>query len=190
MNETEERELAARLEAVLFAAGDPVPSGIICERLCMEPEELEKTAGFLADQYLYERRGIRLVALDGAYQLVSAPQYADSVRAVLLKSRPQKLSAAGMEVLSIVAYFQPVTRVYIEQLRGIDCSRILSQLIERGLIEEAGRMAAPGRPILYRTTRDFLRVFGISSIEELPHLDKLEKEDIVMAPEDDSGKEQ
>lgn len=177
-----ESSLTGQLEAVLFAAGEAVSEKLLMEKLGLEQDEFENTVAALMEGYDTPESGIRLLRLDGALQLCSAPQYAETVRAVLQKNRPQKLSAAAMEVLSVVAYFQPVTKVYIEQLRGIDCSRILAQLSDRGLIEEAGRMSVPGRPILYRTTRDFLRVFGVSSLDELPKLERVQKEDV--KPED------
>jgi len=170
--------LRGQLEATLFAAGDTVSEKLICERLDMEPEDLRDILDELEKDYEENQRGIRLLRLDGDLQLCSAPDCAEAVRTVLQKTKPQKLSAAAMEVLSVVAYFQPVTKVYIEQLRGIDCSRILSQLTDRGLIEEAGRMSVPGRPILYRTTSRFLRVFGVSSIDQLPKLERITKEDV------------
>jgi segregation and condensation protein B len=166
----EDNDRACQLEAVLFAAGEPVSAQQLCSKLDISQEQLRAAAEKLSDYYLYERRGIRLLYLDGAYQLVSSPEHAQAVRAVLERSRPQKLSPAALEVLSVIAYYQPVTKVYIEQLRGLDCSYTLASLAERGLIEEAGRLLAPGRPILYRTTKEFLRVFGLSSLSELPKL--------------------
>ena len=163
------------LEAVLFAAGESVEREQLCLKLNMDEQELDELASRLQDTYLFERRGIRLLKLDGAYQLASAPEYASSVRAVLERSRPQKLSPTAIEVLSVVAYFQPVTKVYVEQIRGLDCSYTMNQLQQKGLIEEAGRLNVPGRPIQYRTTKDFLRVFGLSSLDELPPLPGIER---------------
>ena len=163
------------LEAVLFAAGESVERQQLCLKLNMDEQELDELAARLRDTYLFERRGIRLLMLDGAYQLASAPEYASSVRAVLERSRPQKLSPTAIEVLSVVAYFQPVTKVYVEQIRGLDCSYTMNLLQQKGLIEEAGRLNVPGRPIQYRTTKDFLRVFGLSSLDELPPLPGVER---------------
>ncbi len=179
----EDNDRVFQLEAVLFAAGEPVSAQQLCSKLDMSHEQLRAAAGKLADYYQYERRGIRLLNLDGAYQLASAPEHAQAVRAVLERSRPQKLTPSALEVLSAVAYFQPVTKVYIEQLRGLDCSYTLASLAERGFIEEAGRLQAPGRPILYRTTKEFLRVFGLSSLKELPKLSGAE-DDAQMSLED------
>ncbi len=171
----EDIERLGQLEAVLFAAGEPVSEEQLCTKLAMPVEALQTLAESLSESYLSQKRGIRLLNLDGAYQLVSSPEYATAVRAVLERSRPQRLSPSALEVLSVVAYSQPVTKVYVEQLRGLDCSYTLGQLTDRGLIEEAGRLAVPGRPILYRTTKEFLRVFGISSLEELPKLEGFEE---------------
>ena len=121
-------------------------------------------------QYSYERRGIRLLRLDASYQLCSAPEYADYVRKTLESRKPARLSQPALEVLAIIAYYQPVTRAYVDQVRGVDSSYTVGLLLERDLIEESGRLAVPGRPILYRTTKTFLRSFGLSSLEELPEL--------------------
>jgi len=127
-------------------------------------------AAHLQDRLGYERRGIRLVRLDNALQLCSSPEYADYIRLALETRKPPQLTQPATEVLAIIAYFQPVTRAYIEQVRGVDSSYTVGLLQDRGLIEPCGRLAVPGRPVLYRTTKDFLRVFSISSLEELPEL--------------------
>ena len=159
------KELESALESILFAAGEPV--GV--ERLCLVAQRL-------MDRYSYERRGIRLVKLDTSYQLCSSPEYAPYVRKILENRKPARLSQPALEVLSVIAYFQPVTRAYVDQVRGVDSSYTVGLLLERELIEEAGRLAVPGRPILYRTTKNFLRSFGLSSLEELPELPDSSKE--------------
>ena len=144
------------------------------ERLCLSLEAdrptLDAVAQRLMDQYSYERRGIRLLRLDASYQMCSAPEYADYVRKTLESRKPARLSQPALEVLAIIAYYQPVTRAYVDQVRGVDSSYTVGLLLERDLIEESGRLAVPGRPILYRTTKTFLRSFGLSSLEELPEL--------------------
>ena len=164
------------LEAVLFAAGDSVPASRLCEVLEIGREELEVCVAALADRYDYERRGIRLVRLDDRYQLVSRADYACYVRKVLESGRPPVLSQSALEVLAIVAYKQPVTRAYIDRVRGVDSGHTVSSLADKGLISSCGRLDVPGRPNLYATTEKFLRSFGLSDLEELPYIEGFEVE--------------
>ena len=164
------KEMEAALEAVLFAAGEPVGVERLCLSLEADRPTLDAVAQRLMDQYSYERRGIRLLRLDASYQMCSAPEYADYVRKTLESRKPARLSQPALEVLAVIAYYQPVTRAYVDQVRGVDSSYTVGLLLERDLIEESGRLAVPGRPILYRTTKTFLRSFGLSSLEELPEL--------------------
>lgn len=169
--------MEAALEAILFAAGEPVAVDRICLTLDLDKATVEAVCQRLADQYSYERRGLRLVRMDGNYQLCSAPEYAPLIRKTFESRKPAKLSQPALEVLSIIAYYQPVTRAYIDQVRGVDSSYTVGLLLERELIEEAGRLAVPGRPIQYRTTKNFLRSFSLSSLEELPELPSASAED-------------
>lgn len=171
------KETEAALEAILFAAGEPVSVERICLTLELDRPTVDAVCQRLADQYSYERRGLRLVRLDTSYQLCSAPEYAALVRKTLESRKPAKLSQPALEVLSIIAYYQPVTRAYVDQVRGVDSSYTVGLLLERELIEEAGRLAVPGRPIQYRTTKNFLRSFGLASLEELPELPSATPED-------------
>jgi segregation and condensation protein B len=171
------KDIESAIEGILFAAGEPVGVERICLALEIDRATVDAVAQRLADYYSYERRGIRLVKMDTAYQLCSAPEYADVVRRTLETRKPAQLSQPALEVLSIIAYFQPVTRAYIDQIRGVDSSYTVSLLAERGLIEECGRLAVPGRPIQYRTTKDFLRCFSLSSLDELPELPNSSLED-------------
>ena len=164
------KEMEAALEAILFAAGEPVGVERLCLGLETDRPTLDAVAQRLMDQYSYERRGLRLLRLDTSYQLCSAPEYAGYVRKTLESRKPARLSQPALEVLAIIAYYQPVTRAYVDQVRGVDSSYTVGLLLERELIEESGRLAVPGRPILYRTTKTFLRSFGLSSLEELPEL--------------------
>ena len=164
------KEMEAALEAVLFAAGEPVGVERLCLGLETDRPTLDAVAQRLMDQYSYDRRGIRLVRLDGSYQLCSAPEYADAIRSTLESRKPARLSQPALEVLAIVAYYQPVTRAYVDQVRGVDSAYTMGLLLERELIEEAGRLSVPGRPMQFRTTKNFLRSFGMSSLEELPEL--------------------
>jgi len=144
------------------------------ERLCLTLEQDRETVDSvcqrISDDYSFERRGIRLIRLENSWQMCSAPECASYVRKALENRKPARLSQPALEVLAAVAYFQPVTKAYIEQIRGVDSSYTVGLLLERGLICEAGRLAVPGRPIQYRTTKTFLRSFGLSSLEELPEL--------------------
>ncbi|MGM9605991.1 MAG: SMC-Scp complex subunit ScpB [Oscillospiraceae bacterium] len=171
------KEMEAALEAILFAAGEPVGVERLCLTLELDKATVEALCQRLADQYSYERRGLRLVRMDTSYQLCSAPEYAPLIRKAFESRKPAKLSQPALEVLSIIAYYQPVTRAYIDQVRGVDSSYTVGLLLERELIEEAGRLAVPGRPIQYRTTKNFLRSFGLSSLEELPELPSTTAED-------------
>ena len=174
---TELNELECTLEAVLFAAGDSVSEGKLCAVLQIDKGALEEAARELADYYDFNRRGIRLLHLDDRYQLASRGEYASAVRGVLETRKPQNLTPSALEVLAIVAYKQPVTKTYIEQVRGVDSTYTVSSLAEKGLIEDCGRLDVPGRPILYRTTESFLRSFGLSSVSQLPSLDSFGEAD-------------
>ena len=170
------KEIESAMEAILFAAGEPV--GV--ERLCMALEIDRATADTVAqklmDDYSYQRRGLRLVRLDTSYQLCSAPEYADMIRRAFEIRKTAKLSQPALEVLAIIAYYQPTTRAYVDQIRGVDSSYTVGLLVERKLIEECGRLQVPGRPRLYRTTKNFLRSFHLTSLEDLPSLPGMESE--------------
>ena len=170
-------ELSSALEAILFAAGDSVEKERICAVLGAELSALEAAAEHLRAVYAAPDRGIRLVELDGKYQLVSSPDWSDEIVRALEKRRPPRLTPTALEVLAIVAYYQPVTRSYIEKIRGVDSSYTVSFLTERGLIAPCGRLEAPGRPTLFGTTEQFLRVMGVSSLEELPPLPDIATEE-------------
>lgn len=171
------KEVESAIEGILFAAGEPVGVERLCMTLEIDRETADAVCQRLADQYSYERRGIRLVRLENCYQLCSAPEYADYIRKAFESRRPARLSQPALEVLSIIAYYQPTTKAYVDQIRGVDSSYTVGLLTERELIEECGRLAVPGRPILYRTTQNFLRSFGLASLEELPELPNASAED-------------
>jgi len=171
------KELEAVIEGILFAAGDPVGVERICMALEQDRETVEAVCQRIADRYSYERRGIRVVRMDTSWQMCSAPEHADTIRKVFETRKPAKLSQPALEVLATVAYFQPVTRAYIDQVRGVDSSYTMNLLQERDLVEECGRLAVPGRPIQYRTTKTFLRTFGLTSLSELPELPNATTED-------------
>ena len=171
------KEIESAIEGILFAAGEPVGVERICLSLEIDRATADAVCQRLADAYSYERRGIRLVKLDSSYQLCSAPEFASYIRRAFESRRPARLSQPALEVLAIIAYYQPVTRAYVDQIRGVDSSYTVGLLLERELIEECGRLAVPGRPIQYRTTQNFLRAFGLSSLEELPELPNASPED-------------
>ena len=177
------KELESALESVLFAAGEPVAVERLCLGLDVDRGTIDAVAQRLMDQYSYERRGLRLIKLETSYQICSAPEYAGYVRKTLESRKPAKLSQPALEVLAIIAYYQPVTRAYVDQVRGVDSSYTVSLLLERELIQECGRLAVPGRPILYQTTKSFLRSFGMSSLEELPELPDASKDGVQMTLE-------
>lgn len=167
-------EVEAAMEGILFASGEPVGIDRICVALGLDRPTAEQILQKLEDYYAYERRGIRLVHMDESWQLCSAPDYADVIRKAFEIRKPAKLSQPALEVLTIIAYYQPTTRAYVDQVRGVDSSYTMGLLQERRLIEECGRMQVPGRPRLYRTTKEFLRVFHLGSLEELPEMPGIE----------------
>ena len=171
------KELQAALEGILFASGEPVAAERLCVGLDIERDTLEQVAQHLMDEYSFQHRGIRLVKLDNSYQLCSAPECADCIRKTLESRKPARLSQSALEVLAVFAYYQPTTRAYVDQVRGVDSSYTVSLLLERELIEECGRLAVPGRPILYRTTKNFLRSFNLTDLDELPELPDSTPED-------------
>ena len=173
----EVKEIESAIEGILFAAGDPVGVERLCMALDLDRATVDTVCQRLADYYSYERRGVRLLRLENSYQLCSAPEYADCIRRAFESRRPARLSQPALEVLAIIAYYQPTTRAYVDQIRGVDSAYTMGLLLERDLIEECGRLAVPGRPILYRTTQTFLRSFGLSSLEDLPELPSASPED-------------
>ena len=166
----DERELKAALEAIIFASGEPVPAGRISLVLGVPEAEVYSCAEALAAEYEREGRGFRLVRLDKSLQMCSAPQYAKAIARVIEHRAPPKLSPPALETLAVIAYFQPVTRAYVDEVRGVDSSYTVSSLVDKGLIEPSGKLEAPGRPTLYKTTEAFLRVMGVSELSELPKL--------------------
>ena len=166
----EMNEIEAALEGILFASGEPVHIDRICLALDMDRSTVEQVLHRLSDQYAFDRRGIRLLQLEDSWQMCSAPDYADIIRRAFEIRKPAKLSQPALEVLTIIAYYQPTTRAYVDQVRGVDSSYTVGLLLERKLIEECGRLQVPGRPHLYRTTKNFLRAFHLNSLEDLPEL--------------------
>lgn len=164
-------EIKRCLEAVLFAAGEPVGLQRLATAIGAPQEQIEQAAKELMDMYSFERRGVRILALEDSYQMVSAQDMSDVITRALETRKPPKLTASALETLTVIAYYQPCTKAFVEQIRGVDSSYTVSALLNKHLIEERGRLSVPGRPILYGTTSDFLRTFGLSSLEELPEVD-------------------
>ena len=168
------KEIESAVEGILFASGEPVHIDRICMALEMDRPTVELVLQRLSDHYSFERRGVRLLRMEESYQLCSAPDYAEVIRKAFEIRKSAKLSQPALEVLTIIAYYQPTTRSYVDQIRGVDSSYTVGLLLDRHLIEECGRLQVPGRPHLYRTTKAFLRAFHINSLDELPEMPGLE----------------
>ena len=170
----EMKEIEAAVEGILFASGEPVHIDRICLAAELDRPTAELVLQKLMDYYSFERRGMRLLRLEDSWQLCSAPEYADVIRRAFEIRKPAKLSQPVLEVLTIIAYYQPTTRAYVDQIRGVDSSYTVGLLLDRHLIEECGRLQVPGRPRLYRTTKAFLRAFHLNSLEDLPEMPGME----------------
>lgn len=158
------------IEAILFAHGDPIEAEKICEAAGIEEDTLVKLIQLLSDRYESTSSSLTVLKLGNCYQLAVRAEFSDHVRAALETKKNTPLSPAAMEVLTIIAYNQPVTKGFVEHIRGIDSSSVVNSLVEKNLLEEAGRLDVPGKPIAYRTTPTFLRCFQLSSIDDLPPL--------------------
>ena len=166
-------QLKRAIEAILFAAGERMELSRLCAVLETDPSDVEKAADELADLYAFERRGMRILKLEKGYQMVSSGEMADYVTKALETRKPPKLTSSQLETLTIIAYYQPATKAMVEQIRGVDSAYSVAALMNKKLIEEAGRLNVPGRPIQYKTTPDFLKTFGLTSLEELPPIEKI-----------------
>ena len=169
----EQIELQRAIEAILFAAGEPVEISQLSHVLETDEKDIISAADALSDELSYNRRGIRIVRLEKSYQMASSGEMADYITQTLETRKPPKLSASQLETLTIIAYYQPATKAMVEQLRGVDSSYSIGALLNKKLIEDAGRLNVPGRPIQYKTTANFLRTFGIESLEDLPAIEKV-----------------
>ncbi len=170
----EQIELQRAIEAILFAAGERIELSRLAMVLETDEIEVQAAADALADTLAFNRRGIRILRLEKGYQMVSSGEMADYVTKCLETRKPPKLSSSQLETLTIIAYYQPATKAMVEQIRGVDSSYSIAALLNKKLIQDAGRLNVPGRPIQYRTTSDFLRTFGLSSLEELPAIEKVD----------------
>ena len=159
------------IEGILFAAGDSVKTAKLAVGLDKTVDEVTEAVEELKSEYDRDKRGFTIIEISDGYQISSRPDYYKYIREILGEQRNQPLSNAAMEALAIIAYKQPVTRGMIEKVRGVNSDGCVSRLYERGLIEEAGRLDAPGRPVLYKTTDTFLRCFGLRTPRDLPPID-------------------
>ena len=169
----EQIELQRAIEAILFAAGERIEISRLSMVLEVDPVEIAAAADALADELAFNRRGIRIIRLEGGYQMVSSGEMADYITKALETRKPPKLSASQLETLTIIAYYQPATKAMVEQIRGVDSAYSITALLNKKLIEDAGRLNVPGRPIQYKTTTDFLRTFALNSLEDLPEIEKV-----------------
>ncbi len=167
-------ELTSAFEAVLFSGGEPQSIDRFSQVFDITPEKVVKVMEALEKRLKEQKSGLELLRLDNTYQLATKAEYADYIKKMFDIRRRTPLSPAALEVLAVAAYNQPVTKSFIEQVRGVDCSGVITTLVEKGLIEERGRLELPGKPLLYGTTKNFLRCFGINDLSELPPLPKNE----------------
>ena len=172
----------ADLEAILFASGEPVSVTRMAQAIETDEDTVSRLCEDLRQEYEMRRGGIRLVKLDDAYQFCTAKDSAAAVRAALEIRRNTPLSQAALEVLAVIAYNQPVTKAFIEQVRSVDCGAVIQGLMLKGLVEERGRLELPGRPLLYGTTAGFLRSFGLQTLEDLPPLPEEEQQRLMTEP--------
>lgn len=163
--------IKSAIESLLFVSGEPLSLRDLHNNLEISIKVIESVIKEMIDDYEEEDRGIKLISINGEYQLVSKPQNSDSVQKLLKKNKRQSLSQASLESLAIVAYKQPITRIDIDEIRGVKSESALQRLIERELIKDIGRLEVPGRPIIFGTTEEFLRQFGLKALDELPSLD-------------------
>ena len=181
---------AAAIEAILFASGASVEASRIAAALEISEKKAIEYAEKLIEEYKAADRGITILRLDNSFQMISNKEYAPQIRTVMDLRRNTPLSQAALEVLAVVAYNQPVTKAFVEQVRGVDCSGVIGSLTSKDLIEEKGRLELPGRPLLYGTTENFLRCFNISDLENLPPLPESEEKESESKEEPEPKEEQ
>ena len=177
------KNILASIEAMLFAAGDPVEPVKLAEVLDIDIETVEKMLGHLSALYDERSSGLMIIRIDNKYQICTREKYSEEVRKLMEIKKNTPLSNAAFEVLAVIAYNKTVTRSFIEQVRGVDCSGPISSLVQKGLIEDKGRMDLPGRPLIYGTTDRFLRCFSLNSLEDLPDLPKNDEIDSIARDE-------
>ena len=179
----ERAELAKAIEGILFAMGDSVEIDKMAAALAIDESEVVEIVDALAAEYEKDGRGIRITKLEQSYQMCTAPEIYDYLIQIAKQPKKAQLTDVLLETLSIIAYKQPVTKAEIEKIRGVSCGHVISRLVDYRLVEEIGRMDAPGRPILFGTTEEFLRAFGVKSLEELPTLNPVQVEEFKLQAE-------
>jgi len=167
----EQENIIRAVMAILFASGESVSAQRLAQTLEVDEDEIHAACKVKMDELAYNRSGIRMLKLESAYQLCSSGEMSAYVTKALETRKPPRLSASQLETLTVIAYYQPATKAYVEQIRGVDSSYSIAALQNKKLIEDCGRLNVPGRPILYRTTPDFLRTFGLQTLDELPEID-------------------
>ncbi len=175
-------ECRAQAEAILFASGEPMSVSRIAQAMEIDEETVARLCEDLRQEYEMRAGGIHIVHLDDTYQFCTVPSTANAVRAALEIRRNTPLSQAALEVLAVIAYNQPVTKAFVEQVRSVDCGAVIQGLMLKGLVEERGRLELPGRPLLYGTTAGFLRSFGLETLDDLPPLPEEEQQRIMTEP--------
>ena len=170
-------KIKSAIEAMLFVSGEPLPTRELISNLEVDNKLLLEIINEMMEEYEKDNRGIRLIEINGGYQLVTKEENSDYIQKLLKKNRKHSLSQASIESLAIIAYKQPITRIDIDEIRGVKSESALQRLVERNLIREVGRLEVPGRPILYGTTDEFLRQFGLKTLKELPSLNLYEDKD-------------
>lgn len=161
------------IEGVLFAAGDSVSIEKLADITDVDTKTLKSIINNLADKYDNEKSGLMIISLEDSYQMCTRPDYQEYIKKLAEPKRAHNLSNAALEVLSVIAYRQPVSKTAIEQIRGVSSDTIVNRLVERGLVKEAGRLDAPGKPVLFKTTEEFLRCFNLKSLTELPEYEEI-----------------
>lgn len=179
------KELEAAVEAILFACGDSVEVSKIAKAIEQDTETTAKLIRNMMDRYEAEDRGVRIVELDGSFQMCTKTEMYDYLVKIAKQPRKLELTDVVLETLSIIAYKQPVTKLELEQIRGVKCDHAVNKLVEYNLVKELGRLDAPGRPILFGTTEEFLRNFGVQSLAELPPVSRIKMEDLKAEAEEE-----
>lgn len=160
--------MKAAIEAILFSVGESISADKIAVALETDKKTIKTIMDELISKYTSDEHGVQIIELDDAYQMCSKPEFYDALISIVKRQRSYSLTDVMMETLSIIAYKQPITRIEIEKIRGVSCDHAINKLLEYGLIQELGRLDAPGKPIVFGTTEEFLRCFGVKSVDELP----------------------
>ena len=180
------KELEGAIEAILFAMGESVELSRIAKAINMDTKTTEKLIHNMMDRYEQEERGIQIIELEDAYQMCTKREYYECLIRLAMHPKKPALTDVMLETLSIIAYKQPVTKAEIEKIRGVKCDHAINKLVEYELVKELGRLDAPGKPILFGTTEEFLRCFGVQGLEELPAVDPVKLEDFKAEAEEEA----